>query len=65
MFRDHSGGNIELCSKISGLEVVGGVGDAIPGVTHEVNDGDIVLLGPLSVRVLFLILRFFRAFFLK
>lgn len=52
---DHSSGNIKLHKAVSSIErVYGGVGDDVPGATHEVGDGDVFTIGKkTSVKVLF------------
>jgi len=44
---DHIGGLEEFCEKYPGIEVAGFKGDArrIPGLTHTLEDGDVVLFG--------------------
>jgi hydroxyacylglutathione hydrolase len=52
---DHSGGNVALRERWPDVEVVGSAADAarIPGLTRGVGDGDVVAVGGLAVRVLF------------
>ena len=53
---DHVGGNDDLLKRRPGLEVIGykGQGNRIPGCTREVDDGEIVRLGGLEARILFI-----------
>ena len=46
---DHAGGNNDMVSLCPGIEVVGGKGDNAAAVTREVGDGDVVMVGGLSV----------------
>ncbi len=51
---DHAGGNeqlVKLCPTIT--DVYGGVGDGVPAVTQEVNDGSVITLGETKIQVLF------------
>lgn len=50
---DHTGGNLELATKIAGLNIIGSKSDAqrIPGITNEVSEGDIFDFGELSIEV--------------
>lgn len=52
---DHSGGNLKLISSTPTIDrVYGGVGDGVPGCTHEVTDGSTFLIGAkTNVSVLF------------
>jgi hydroxyacylglutathione hydrolase len=52
---DHSGGNIKLVKTLSTIDrVYGGVGDGVPGCTHEVGEGDTFTIGNSThVKVLF------------
>ena len=52
---DHVGGNEDLLQQLK-LEVYGyaGQGQRIPGCTREVNDGDIIRVGTLAARILFI-----------
>lgn len=52
---DHSGGNLKLVKSTPSIErVYGGVGDSVPGCTHEVGDGDVFNIGSnTQVKVLF------------
>lgn len=49
---DHVGGNADLLASLPDLQVYGSAGDAprIPGITHRVNDGDVVEVGDLRGR---------------
>lgn len=49
---DHSGGNIDLCAKLPGLTVVGGLGESVPGVTREYDHAATIELGSTHVTVL-------------
>jgi hydroxyacylglutathione hydrolase len=53
---DHVGGNQDLLAKRPRLEVIGYRGQArrIPGCTREVGDGDVIRLGTLEARILFI-----------
>jgi len=53
---DHVGGNEDLLEHRPGLEVIGyrGQGSRIPGCTREVDDGEIVRLGGLAARIIFI-----------
>ena len=50
---DHTGGNLALAAKISGLKIVGSKYDAkrIPGITERMSEGDILDFGELSIEV--------------
>ena len=52
---DHSGGNLKLVKEVSTIDsVFGGVGDNVPGATHEVGDGDSIMIGSKTyIKVLF------------
>eukprot|EP00577_Skeletonema_sp_RCC1716_P018310 CAMPEP_0113401180 /NCGR_PEP_ID=MMETSP0013_2-20120614/16546_1 /TAXON_ID=2843 ORGANISM="Skeletonema costatum, Strain 1716" /NCGR_SAMPLE_ID=MMETSP0013_2 /ASSEMBLY_ACC=CAM_ASM_000158 /LENGTH=262 /DNA_ID=CAMNT_0000286353 /DNA_START=75 /DNA_END=863 /DNA_ORIENTATION=- /assembly_acc=CAM_ASM_000158 len=52
---DHSGGNLKLVKAVSSIDrVYGGIGDDVPGCTHEVGDGDTFKIGTnTTVKVLF------------
>lgn len=52
---DHSGGNVAIVDAVPNVAVVGPQLDAarIPGLTHGVLHGDVVRVGSLAVRVLF------------
>ena len=52
---DHSGGNLKLVKEVSTIDsVFGGIGDDVPGATHEVGDGDSIMIGSKTyVKVLF------------
>lgn len=52
---DHAGGNEQMVRWYPDLEVVGSVGDAdrIPAITRRVDDGDVIRVGGIDVRVLF------------
>ncbi|KAL7478639.1 hypothetical protein ACHAW6_004397 [Cyclotella cf. meneghiniana] len=52
---DHSGGNLKLVQSVPTIDCVyGGIGDGVPGCTHEVGDGDSFLIGRATqVKVLF------------
>ncbi|MBT9560961.1 MAG: hydroxyacylglutathione hydrolase [Myxococcales bacterium] len=52
---DHSGGNVAIADALPHVAVVGPQVDAarIPGLTHGVGHGDVVQVGSLTVRVLF------------
>lgn len=53
---DHAGGNLKLIKSSKGKidRVYGGVGDGVPGCTHEVTDGDGFSIGEKTeVKVLF------------
>jgi hydroxyacylglutathione hydrolase len=53
---DHVGGNDDLLRHHPSLEVIGyaGQADRIPGCTREVREGEVVQLGGLAARVLFI-----------
>lgn len=53
---DHVGGNEDLLRKMPKLEVYGHRGDAgrIPGCTREVGEGDMVQVGGLTAKILFI-----------
>ena len=52
---DHAGGNLQLVKECSTIDsVFGGLKDEVPGVTHEVGDGDSLMIGSSTyVKVLF------------
>ncbi len=51
---DHTGGNLELASKVQGLRIYGAraEGGRIPGLTDPVDDGDQIKVGNLRAQVL-------------
>ena len=52
---DHTGGNDELIATFPELKIYGHTSDQgrIPGLTHELNDGDVVHIGRHKARILF------------
>jgi hydroxyacylglutathione hydrolase len=49
---DHSGGNEWMAENFPGIVIIGGAGDAVPAVTREVGQGDVVQVGKLEVQCL-------------
>jgi len=49
---DHAGGNNQIAQLIPGIEIIGGVNDRAEGVTKEVDEGDKIDVGGLSVDVI-------------
>ena len=47
---DHSGGNLALKEMFPDLQIIGGANDNIPGVTHAVNDGDVLDLHGVKIK---------------
>nr|CCC90828.1 glyoxalase II [Trypanosoma congolense IL3000] len=52
---DHTGGNLsmqKMFGALDGFRIIGGVNEAVPGVTHKVREGDKLTIGALQVDVL-------------
>jgi hydroxyacylglutathione hydrolase len=49
---DHAAGNEHLRDNLPNVEVVGGAGENVPGVTRRVSEGDTVMIGETVVKVI-------------
>jgi len=47
---DHSGGNEAVKAMFPGLRVYGGAIDSVPGVTHNLDDGDEFTIGSIKIK---------------